>query len=63
MAVEAARGRFLIEESPEMVLVLDENDVVVVASRRARDLLEGVREGERDSRRTSSRRTRRASRS
>jgi signal transduction histidine kinase len=47
MAVEAARGRFLIEESPEMVLVLDPDDVVVVASRRARDLLGGVAEGER----------------
>lgn len=46
MAVEAARGKFLIEESPEMVLVLDENDVVVIASRRARDLLAGVAEGE-----------------
>ncbi len=46
MAVEAARGRFLIEESPEMVLVLDEDGTVVVASRRARDLLEGVHEGE-----------------
>jgi signal transduction histidine kinase len=46
MAVEAARGRFLIEESPEMVLVLDESDVVVVASRRARDSLAGVAEGE-----------------
>jgi two-component system phosphate regulon sensor histidine kinase PhoR len=46
MAVEAARGRFLIEESPELVLVLDQDDIVVVASRRARDLLDGVAEGE-----------------
>jgi signal transduction histidine kinase len=46
MAVEAARARFLIEESPEMVFVLDEDDVVVAASRRARDSLAGVAEGE-----------------
>jgi signal transduction histidine kinase len=46
MAVEAARGRFLVEESPEMVLVLDEDDVVVAASRRARDSLAAVVEGE-----------------
>jgi signal transduction histidine kinase len=46
MAVEAARGRFLIEESPEIVLVLDEHDVVVAASRRARESFEGVAEGE-----------------
>ncbi len=47
MAVEAARGRFLVEESPEIVLVLDEGDVVVAASRRARDSLSGVVEGAR----------------
>jgi two-component system, OmpR family, phosphate regulon sensor histidine kinase PhoR len=46
MAVEAARGRFLVEESPELVIVLDESDVVVAASRRARDSLPGVIEGE-----------------
>ncbi len=46
MAVEAARGRFLVEESPEMVLVLDQDDVVVAASRRARDSLAAVVEGE-----------------
>jgi two-component system phosphate regulon sensor histidine kinase PhoR len=45
VAVEAARGRFLVEESPEMVLVLDDDDVVVAASRRARDSLAGVAEG------------------
>ena len=45
MAVAATRGRFLIEESPEIVLVLDEDDVVVAASRRARDLLHDVIEG------------------
>ncbi len=47
MAVEAARGRFLIEESPEIVLVLDENDVVLAASRRARDSFAGIAEGAR----------------
>jgi signal transduction histidine kinase len=47
MAVEAARGRYLVEESPEIVLVLDDQDVVVAASRRARDSLAGVAEGER----------------
>jgi two-component system, OmpR family, phosphate regulon sensor histidine kinase PhoR len=47
MAVEAARGRFLVEESPEIVLVLDDQDVVVAASRRARDSLGRVIEGER----------------
>jgi signal transduction histidine kinase len=47
MAVEATRGRFLVEESPEMVLVLDEDDVIVAASRRARDSLASVVEGDR----------------
>lgn len=47
MAVAATRGRFLIEESPEIVLVLDDHDVVVAASRRARNSLTGVAEGER----------------
>jgi two-component system phosphate regulon sensor histidine kinase PhoR len=46
MAVDAARGRVLVEESPEMVLVLDERDIVVAASRRARDSLRGVVEGD-----------------
>ncbi len=43
---DAQRGRMLLEESREAVLVLDENDIVVGASRRARQTLEGVREGE-----------------
>jgi two-component system, OmpR family, phosphate regulon sensor histidine kinase PhoR len=46
LAVEAARGRYLVEESPEIVLVLDEHDVVVAASRRARDSVAGVEEGQ-----------------
>jgi two-component system, OmpR family, phosphate regulon sensor histidine kinase PhoR len=44
--LEAARGRVLIEESREMVVVLDEDDRVVAASKRARESLEGVVEGE-----------------
>jgi signal transduction histidine kinase len=47
MAVEATRGRFLIEESPEVVLVLDDGDIVLLASRRARDVLADVAEGTR----------------
>jgi two-component system phosphate regulon sensor histidine kinase PhoR len=42
---DAARGRVLLEESREAVVVLDEDGVVVTASRRARQSL-GVREGE-----------------
>jgi signal transduction histidine kinase len=45
MAIAAARGRFLVEESPEIVLVLDAEDHVLAASRRARDLLHRVIEG------------------
>ena len=40
------RGRILIEESREAVVVLDEESRVLAASRRARQALEGVREGE-----------------
>jgi signal transduction histidine kinase len=46
-ALDAARGRVLVEESPEMVVVLDEHDTVVAASKRARRSHEDVREGER----------------
>jgi two-component system phosphate regulon sensor histidine kinase PhoR len=42
---DAVRGRVLLEESREAVVVLDENGVVVTASRRARQAL-GIREGE-----------------
>jgi two-component system phosphate regulon sensor histidine kinase PhoR len=38
VAVEAARARFLIEESRELVLVLDENHGLIAASRRAREV-------------------------
>src|SRR5215213_2847244 len=40
------RGRVLIEESRELVVVLDEEDRVLVASRRAREALEGLEEGQ-----------------
>ena len=40
------RGRILVEESREAVVVLDEESRVLAASRRARQALEGVREGE-----------------
>jgi two-component system sensor histidine kinase SenX3 len=43
--LEAERGRVLVEESREMVVVLDEDDRVVAASRRAREAHEGLREG------------------
>jgi signal transduction histidine kinase len=43
--LDAERGRVLIEESREMVVVLDERDTVLAASRRARESLEGLREG------------------
>jgi two-component system phosphate regulon sensor histidine kinase PhoR len=42
----AERGRRLLEESPEIVLVLDEQDRVVVSSRRARETLDGLVVGE-----------------
>jgi signal transduction histidine kinase len=44
--VDAERGRLLLEESRELVLVLDEDGRVVAASRRAREALEGLEEGQ-----------------
>jgi two-component system, OmpR family, phosphate regulon sensor histidine kinase PhoR len=44
--VEAERGRRLLEESQEIVLVLDDEDRLVAASRRARETLEGLVDGE-----------------
>jgi signal transduction histidine kinase len=44
---EAERGRLVVERSPEIVVVLDENGVVVAASRRARAAVEGLAEGKR----------------
>ena len=46
LALEAERGRVLIEESRELVIVLDAHGRIVAASRRARDSLEGIRDGE-----------------
>ena len=43
---DAIRGRVLLEESREAVVVLDADGRVVAASRRARQTLEGVREGD-----------------
>jgi len=43
---DAERGRLLLEESRELVLVLDEEGRVVAASRRAREALEGLQEGQ-----------------
>jgi signal transduction histidine kinase len=45
MDADALRGRLLVEESREAVVVLDEQDVVLLASRRARQTLDGVVEG------------------
>jgi signal transduction histidine kinase len=42
---EAERARTLVEESREMVLVLDAEDRVVAASKRARQGLDGIAEG------------------
>jgi two-component system, OmpR family, phosphate regulon sensor histidine kinase PhoR len=44
--IDAARGRLLLEESREAVVVLDASGRVVAASRRARQTFEGVHEGE-----------------
>jgi two-component system, OmpR family, phosphate regulon sensor histidine kinase PhoR len=46
LQLEAARGRVLVEESREMVVVLDQDDLVVAASKRARESLEGLVEGQ-----------------
>jgi signal transduction histidine kinase len=46
MDADAARGRVLLEESPESVVVLDEADRVVASSRRARQAIHGLAEGE-----------------
>ncbi|RDI75785.1 Signal transduction histidine kinase [Gaiella occulta] len=46
MDLDARRGRTLVEESREAVVVLDDAGTVVLASRRARQSIEGIREGE-----------------
>ena len=47
MEPDARRGRTLVEESREAVIVLDDADVVLLASRRARQSIEGIDEGQR----------------
>ena len=47
MDADARRGRTLIEESREAVVVLDDADTVLLASRRARQSIDGIRENER----------------
>jgi two-component system, OmpR family, phosphate regulon sensor histidine kinase PhoR len=43
--VDAARGRILVEESREVVVIVDANEHIVAASRRARELFEDLEEG------------------
>jgi len=45
--VDAERGRVLLEESREAVVVVDAQGIVVACSRRARQSVDGVREGAR----------------
>jgi len=47
MDADATRGRVLLEESRESVVVLDDDDRVISASRRARQSIQGLREGDR----------------
>jgi signal transduction histidine kinase len=44
--VDSIRGRTLVEESREAVVVIDDADRVLVASRRARQAIDGLREGQ-----------------
>ena len=46
MDADAIRGRMLVDESREAVVVLDDTDRVVLASRRARQAIDGIQEGE-----------------
>ena len=46
MNADSIRGRTLVEESRETVVVLDDADRVIAASRRARQAIEDLREGE-----------------
>jgi len=43
---DAIRGRTLVEESREAVVVVDDSDRVILTSRRARQAIDGLREGE-----------------
>ena len=46
LRLDAARGRIIIEESGEILVVLDESERVLIASRRARETVEGLVVGE-----------------
>jgi signal transduction histidine kinase len=46
MDADGIRGRTVVEESREAVVVLDDADRVLVASRRARQSIDGIREGD-----------------
>jgi two-component system, OmpR family, phosphate regulon sensor histidine kinase PhoR len=46
MDADATRGRVLLEESRESVVVLDDEDRVIAGSRRARQTIQGLHEGE-----------------
>lgn len=46
LELEAERGRKLLEESPELVLLLDDRSRLIAASRRARETLAGLVPGE-----------------
>jgi two-component system, OmpR family, phosphate regulon sensor histidine kinase PhoR len=43
---DATRGRVLVEESREAIVVIDDSDRVLHASRRARQAVDGLREGD-----------------
>ena len=47
MDPDGQRGRTVVEESREAVIVVDDNDMVVLASGRARQSIDGIAEGER----------------
>ena len=47
MDTDSIRARALVEESREAVVVLDDDERVLLASRRARQSIDGVREGDR----------------
>ena len=44
---DTRRARVLVEESREAVIVVDDSDTVLLASRRARQSIDGIDEGRR----------------